>query len=196
MKSHDTIDQILHKGNIENELELETALIADRTLRLLSKDSSHFKTKRKKLREIIEAYENSHWSDVGQIYEHTIKESEVATFVAETKHQFIKKRKAAIKQKLQENLLTQQKLGLILGHKSKTHMSQLMNGIRPFTLKDLIIIHRLLKIAITELVPIFLSMDDQNRVKSVLKELNNPSIKLTKEDFNYHLVHYTPLFSR
>ena len=182
MKTTDTIEQIIHKGKIDNELDLEKALIADKKLRTLSKENSHFKTLRKKLRDIIEDYENNHWSDIHKIDENQIKENEFAIFIAEQESAFMEKRKALIKNKLQENQLNQQELGMILGHKSKTHMSELMNGISPFPLKDLILINRLLKIEITELVPVFLSQDDQKRVKSVLHILNKPQIKLTKED--------------
>jgi len=182
MKTTESIEQMIHKGKIDNELDLERALIADKKLRTLSKDNSHFKNLRKKLRDIIEDYENNHWSDINKIDENQINESEFATFIAEQESAFIEKRKTLIKNKLQENQLNQQELGMILGHKSKTHMSELMNGISPFSLKDLILINRLLKIEITELVPIFLSLDDQKRVKSVLNTLNKPQIKLSKED--------------
>jgi len=182
MKTTDSIEQIIHKGKIDNELDLERALIADKKMRLLSKENSHFKTLRKKLRDIIEDYENNHWSDIQKIDENQIKESEFATFIAEQESAFIEKRKALIKTKLQEIQLNQQELGLLLGHKSKTHMSELMNGMSPFSLKDLILINRLLKIEITDLVPIFLSIDDQKRVKTVLTTLNKPQIKLSKGD--------------
>ena len=64
-------------------------------------------------------------------------------------------------------------------------MSELMNGIKPFTLKDLVIINRLLKIDINELVPIFLSREDQIKIKSAVLELNKPQIKLEKEDLMF-----------
>jgi hypothetical protein len=62
-------------------------------------------------------------------------------------------------------------------------MSELMNGLSPFSLKDLIIINRLLKIEITALIPVFLSKDDQKRVKEVLHTIDKPHIKLSKKDF-------------
>lgn len=42
---------------IQNELDFERALIADRKLRVLSKENPKFKTVRKKLRDLIEQYE-------------------------------------------------------------------------------------------------------------------------------------------
>jgi hypothetical protein len=57
-----------------------------------------------------------------------------------------------------------------------------MNGIKPFTLKDLIIIHRLLKIEISILVPVFLSDSDQKRVKFAVDKLDKPMVKLAADD--------------
>lgn len=53
-------------------------------------------------------------------------------------------------------------------------MSELMNGIKPFRLKDLIIINRLLKIDFRELVPVFLSEEDQATVRDAVEKLNKP----------------------
>lgn len=61
-------------------------------------------------------------------------------------------------------------------------MSELMNGIKPFTLKDLIIINRLLKIEIAVLIPVFLSKEDQTRVKEAVVRLNKPKVRLTSDD--------------
>ena len=61
-------------------------------------------------------------------------------------------------------------------------MSELMNGIKPFTLKDLIIINRLLKIDITVLIPVFLSKEDQIKVKEAVIKLDKPKVKLSIND--------------
>ena len=70
----------------------------------------------------------------------------------------------------------------ILGHKSKTHLSELMNGIKPFTLKDLIIISRLLNIEISQLIPLFISKEDEIKVKKAVIKLDNPKIKLASDN--------------
>lgn len=184
MKTHFDIEQIVKSGKINNELDLERALIADRKLRILAKEDSSFITLRKKLRDIIEEYENREWS-TNNTTSQKIAESDIAEYIAEKERIFISQRKTLIKNKLKSLNLTQQQLGLILGHKSKTYMSELMNGISPFPLKDLIIINRLLKIELVNLLPIFLSKNDQLKVKSVILELNNPKIKLTKEDLEF-----------
>lgn len=182
MKTHFDIEKIVNKGFISNELDYERALIADRKLRLLAKDNLHFKNLRSQLRDLIEKYESKEWSDTSTIDESKILQSDKTERIAELERQFIENRKSAIKSKLKEFELTQENLGSILGHKSKTHMSELMNGIKPFTLKDLIIINRLLKIDIALLIPVFLSKEDQSKVKEAVIKLNKPKIKLSSDD--------------
>ncbi len=182
MKTHFDIETIVEKGIITNELDYDRALIADRKLRLLAKENLHFKNLRAKLRDIIEKYEDSEWNDVDKIDENKILESEKSEHIAELERLFLENRKQAIRKKLKEFDLTQENLASILGHKSKTHMSELMNGIKPFTLKDLIIINRLLKIEITVLIPIFLSKEDQTKVKEAVIKLDKPKVRLTADD--------------
>lgn len=181
MKTQFDIEKIIKNGKIENELDFERALIADRKLRILSKESSHYKSLRKKLRDIIEEYEKNQWSDLNLIDENKIKESDLAEFFAEKERAFIERRKTLIKEKLKEININQQEFGFILGHKSKTYTSELINGLSSFTLRDLIIINQLLKIDLSHLVPIFLSNKDQEKVKAAIHELNKP-LKLAKGD--------------
>lgn len=185
MKTDFDIDKIIEKGAITNELDYDRALIADRRLRLLAKENIHFKKLRSKLRDIIEEYENREWNDVENIDENKIEESEKSEQVAELERLFLENRKQKIRTKIKELDLTQENLGLILGHRSKTHMSELMNGIKPFTLKDLIIINRLLKIEINFLIPKFLSQEDQTRVKQAVIKLDKPKIKLSSNDLAF-----------
>lgn len=184
MKTHFDIEKIVEKGIITNELDYDRALIADRKLRLLAKESLHFKNLRIKLRNIIESYEISEWNDIDKIDDNKLSESAKTEHIAELERLFIENRKQAIRKKLKELDLTQENLALILGHKSKSHMSELVNGIKPFTLKDLIIINRLLKINIKILIPVFLSKEDQIKIKEVVVKLNKPKVRLTSD----HLV--------
>ncbi len=183
MKTHFDIEAIVEKGIITNELDYDRALIADRKLRILAKDSVHFKQLRTKLRDIIEKYEAAEWSDADKIDDQKLAESAKSERIAELERQFLENRKQAIRKKLKELDLTQENLASILGHKSKTHMSELMNGIKPFTLKDLVIIHRLLKIDIAVLIPVFLSKEDQVKVQEAVMKLDKPKVKLTSDDF-------------
>lgn len=182
MKTHFDIEKLVENGAITNELDYERALVADRKLRLLSKENSHFKTLRLKLRDLIEKYEKREWNNVNEVSNEKVLESEKSERIAESERLFIEKRKQAIKQKLKELDLSQEDLALLLGHRSKTHMSELINGIKPFTLKDLIIINRILKVEITKLVPVYLSKEDQLKVKEAVRILDKPKVRLTSDD--------------
>jgi hypothetical protein len=83
MKTHFDIEKIVQKGTITNELDYERALVADKKLRLLAKESHHFKTLRTQLRDLIEQYESVHWSDVNSIDIAKLTESEKQKRLAE-----------------------------------------------------------------------------------------------------------------
>jgi len=183
MNTQFNIEEILELGEIQNALDFERALIADRKLRVLSKENPKYKTLRRKLRDLIEDYESKNWSSASRITDKKLKESDIAEAIAEKERQFIENRKELIKSKLKRLNLTQQDFGKILGHKSKSYMSELMNGINPFSLRDLIIINRLLKIDLTDLVPTFLPQTDRNKIKSSIEKLENPKLKLSQDDF-------------
>jgi len=183
MKTQFDIKELLELGNINNELDFERALITDRKLRVLSKDNPKYKTLRKKLRNLIEVYENENWNSSSRVSEKKLRESDIAELIAEKERLFINRRKELIKSKLKSLKLTQQGFGLILGHNSKSYISELMNGINPFSLKDLIIINRLLKIDLTDLVPTFLSQSERVKIRSSIDKLEHPKLKLSQNDF-------------
>ncbi len=187
MKTHFDIEEIVEKGIITNELDYDRALIADRNLRLLGKENLHFKNLRIKLRDLIEKYETNEWSDVDKVNESKLEESEKSEYIAEQERLFLENRKQAIRRKLKQLDLTQENLGLILSHASKTHMSELMNGIKPFTLRDLIIINKLLKIEIAELIPAFLSKEDEIKVKEAVTKLDKPKVKFTSAGLGFKI---------
>lgn len=176
MKTHFDIEKIVEMCIINNELDYERALIADRKLRLLGKEDIHFKNLRIKLRGIIENYENKEWSAVENIDDNKLLESENAEKFAELERQFLETRKQEIRKKLKALEITQENLASILGHKSKTYMSELMNGIKPFTLRDLIIIHQLLKIEISILIPLFLSKEEQTKINKAVEKLDKSKL--------------------
>ena len=174
---------MIEQGIIQNELDYERAMIAERKLRLLSKEVPNYIPERKKLRDLIEAYEKKHWSSDAEVSEEVIRESDLAEKIAETERQFIERRKALIRHKIKDIDLSQQELGVILGHHNKSYISELMNGISPFSLRDLIIINRLLKIDMDDLIPPFLSHSDRENIKISIAKLKNPKLKLIKDDF-------------
>mgnify|MGYP006444675019 FL=1 len=78
--------------------------------------------------------------------------------------------------------MSQQDFGKILGHNSKSYISELMNGVSPFSLKDLIIINRLLNIDLTDLIPTFLPQSDRSKIRTTIEKLDNPKLKLSKDN--------------
>jgi transcriptional regulator with XRE-family HTH domain len=182
MKTQFDITQLIKTGKIQNDLDFERALIADRKLRVLSKENLKFKSVRKKLRDLIEQYENENWSAESKISDKKLRESDVAELIAEKERLFIQRRKEIIRKKLKNLNLTQQDFGKVLGHQSKSYMSELINGVSPFSLKDLIVINRILKINLTDLVPTFLPQSDRVKIRTTIKKLDNPKLKLSKDD--------------
>lgn len=83
MKTQLSISKLLEAGKIQNELDLERALIADRKLRVLSKEDSKYNVVRKQLRDLIAAYESKNWSATSNVTAKKIEESDLAELVTE-----------------------------------------------------------------------------------------------------------------
>jgi len=182
MKTQFDTSELIENGEILNELDFERAMIADRKLRVLAKENPKFKSARKKLRDLIEQYENKNWSADSNISDKKLRESDISELIAEKERVFIQRRKELIRKKLRNLNLTQQDFGKVLGHQSKSYMSELINGVSPFSLKDLIVINKILKIDLTDLVPTFLPQSDRVKIRTTIKKLDNPKLKLSKDD--------------
>lgn len=181
MKEIFSIKEVKTIKRLENEYDLERASLLERKLRLMIKENPDLKPIRKKLRELIADYEEKEWSDLDKISDSKIKESDQAEEVVSVEHQFIEKRKEAIRKKLKQYDMTQQDLGVLLGH-PKSYMSELMNGVSQFTLKDLIIIHRILGLSLNTLIPTFLQSETRDRVRASLMKLNKPKLRLRRRE--------------
>lgn len=151
----------------------------------MGKENESYKEDRKKLRQIIKTYEHKHWADESVITDEQIKESDLEEYLADSERLFVLKRKHAIKEKLAALGLTQKDLSEILGH-SVTYMSELMNGLCPFTLKDLIVLHRLFKIKLEQLIPTTIPHAERGRIKASIEKLNKPKLRLNKQDLELH----------
>jgi antitoxin component HigA of HigAB toxin-antitoxin module len=173
------IHRLIEARAIKNEVEYERALIADRKLRLIAKEDTRPKTLRSRLRSLITAYERKNWTDERLIDSAKMRESDLAERFAERERQFIDNRKMLIKKKLKSLDLTQQDLGKLLGHGSKSYMSELVNGISSFSMKDLILISILLKIRIEKLIPVFISSSDYPRLIKAVKKY--PQVRLPED---------------
>lgn len=183
MKTQFDIEEVLSSGELANELEYERALIAERRLRLLAKENVRIKVIRNKLRDIIERYEDKNWSEGSEIDQFRLSQSDLAELIAEKERQFLQRRKKLIKERLKKYSLTQEQLMFLLGHRSKTYMSELINGLSPFTLNDIVIIHRLLKIKLTDLVPTTIPYEQRIRINKSIQDLGK-EISLGAEDFD------------
>jgi len=181
MKEQTDLRNILKKGVLSDELDLERALIIDRKLRLIAKVHPELTEDRTQLRLIIKSYEKLNWANNATITDDKVKESNDAEFIAEQERVFLEIRKENIKEHLTKFELTQQDLGKILGH-GKSYMSELMNGISPFSNRDLIILHRLFHIKLEYLIPTIISQKDRGKLKESLNQLNKPELRLEKED--------------
>jgi len=179
------IDKLLEKGQIETELELEQSISAYKKLRILVRDNPSLKKKRKGLSNLIHEYESIHWSITTKIAKGKIKQSDEAEKIVEQEDAFISRRKEIIKIKLKSLKLNQQEFGKILGHNSKSYMSELMTGVRPFSLKDLIVISSLLKIDLNDLVFRSIPLEERRKIKSAIKKLGKPKLKLNTREFAF-----------
>jgi len=161
------LEKLLKKGVITSELEYERTMEAFKTLRHLSAEDPKFLISREKLFDILEIYEKQEWSHVDLVTDLQVIESDAAEEFVAKERAFFQKRKKKIKLRLKALNLTQGDLTAVLGHKSKTYISELINGLSPFTLKDLVILHHFLSINMKDLVPTFLNEQEMERIHNL-----------------------------
>jgi len=181
MKDIINIKEVENIKRLENEYDLQKASLLERKLRLMAEGNSDLKVYRKKLRDLIKEYEAKEWSDYEHISDAQIIESDKAEVIVNFEQQFIKKRKESIRRKLKEFEMTQQDLGMLLGH-PKSYMSELINGVSQFTMKDLVIIHRIFGISLKTLIPTYLQSETRERVRESILKLNKPKLGLRKTE--------------
>lgn len=181
MKDIMDIKEIENITRLENEYDLQKASLLERKLRLMADENPKLKIIRKKLRNLIKEYEDRNWSDFEKVTDYQVKTSDKAEEIVQNEEAFIRRRKAAIRKKLKAYDMTQQELGVLLGH-PKSYMSELINGVSQFTLKDLIIIHRIFDISLKILVPTYLQSETREKVRESINKLNKPKLKLKKTE--------------
>jgi len=167
--------------SLNSELEYEQATSLYLKLRVLVKNDKSYEPIRSHLRGLIKKYEQGHWTDEDSITENRIKESDLAEDLVQAENEFYQKRKELIKTKLKEAGLNQNDLAKILGHR-KGYMSELINGLRPFSKEDIVVINRLFKIKFENLIPALIKQERALHIKKTLKSLSNNKIRLTKKD--------------
>ncbi len=181
MKDIINIQDIENIERLENEFDLQKASLLERKLRLMSDENLNLVPIRKKVRELIKEYEDREWADWDNISDSKIDESDKAEKIIDLEQKFIIKRKESIRKKLKEFDMTQQDLGVLLEH-PKSYMSELMNGVSQFTMKDLVIIHRLMDISLKILIPTYLHSETKEKVKQSIRKLNKPKLLLNKTE--------------
>jgi len=175
------IDNILKLDELNSELEFEHATLIQGKLRWMVKDDSSLEPIRQHLIALIEKYESKNWSNESEISEQQVKESDIAEKIVSAENEFIQKRKEIIKGKLKENEITQKDLAKILGHRPN-YMSELMNGVRPLSRDDIVVIHRLFEIEFKDLIPPFLKKEVTNHIRTTLGALRNKKVRLKIRD--------------
>jgi transcriptional regulator with XRE-family HTH domain len=181
MKDLIDIREIENIQQLDNEYDLQKALLLDRKLRLMVKDNSDLKPIQDKLFRLIQDYESKNWSDSDKITDEQIDEAETAEQLIEIERKFIAQRKDIIRKRLKSFEMNQTDLATLLGHK-KSYMSELINGVSQFSMKDLVIIHRVLRIDLLKLIPTYLQNDTRTRIKESITKLNKPKLRLRKKD--------------
>lgn len=181
MKDLTNIRDIENIQRLDSEYDLQKALLLDRKLRLLVEEDSSLKPIQAKLFALIHDYETQNWSNSELITDKQIEEAENAESLVEIERKFLHQRKEIIRKRLKSYEMTQQDLGFLLGHK-KSYMSELINGISQFSLKDLVIIHRVLRIDLAKLIPTYLQIETSKKVRNSIIQLNKPKLKLRKND--------------
>jgi len=181
-----SIQNIQKISSLTSELEYEKASSLYLNLRVLVKEDKSYEPIRRHLRGLIKDYEQNKWADEDKITDKQIKESDLAELIVQAENQFYQKRKELIKTKLKVAGLNQNDLAKILGHR-KGYMSELINGLRPFSKEDLVIINRLFKIKFEDLIPAFIQQERASQIKKTLESLSNNKIKLKRKDFDLQM---------
>jgi len=181
MKDIVNIKEVENIERLENEYDLQKASLLERKLRLMIDENPDLKPIRKKLRDLIKEYETREWADFENISDSKVEESDKAEEIVNYEQRFIIKRKESIRKKLKEFDLTQQDLGTLLGH-PKSYMSELINGVSQFTMKDLVIIHRIFGMSLKALIPTHLQLDTREKVWESIRKLNKPKLGLRKAE--------------
>ena len=173
------LETVLKKGSLSTEIEHERAIVLQRQLRLLEKEHPELGVKRKELRTLIKGYEDKYWTGEN-ISEELIVKSDAAEILVEKERQFLARRKDLIRVKLKELSLSQKQFGIILGHSSATYVSELINGICAFSIRDLVLIHAMLKIDFNDLIPTSAIETEKEKVVATVHEVK-PNLKINED---------------
>ena len=168
---------MIRGGVLKSELKYERAKVANRSLKILEKEDPSHTHLSPQLCKLIQAYEVLHWPNAESVTDARVKENDLAELQVEREFQFLQKRKELILDRLTALGLKQQDLALLLNH-SKSYSSELINGLRPLSSQDLILIHRPLSIKLEDLFMAFLPLKIQERVRSSMRKLASKNVAI------------------
>jgi len=175
------LDNVKKLTKLESELDLNIAQALAGKLRWMAKEDESLVEVRKHLKGLIKAYEKERWSDDEVISDDRIDESYKAEHLVALHSQFITLRKDAIQKALKKNGLKQKDLAVLLGHRA-SYMSELINGLMPFSKEDIVVLYRLFEIELDVLMDPFIKLATRDRIRLTLKKLNKPQLKLREKD--------------
>ena len=181
-----SIQNIQKINSLTSELDFEKATSLFLKLRVLVKDDKAYEPIRAHLRSLIKDYAQNNWAEEEKITHDQVEESDLAEAIVKAENVFYQNRKELIKAKLKGAGLSQNDLAKILGHR-KGYMSELINGLRPFSKEDLVVINRLFKIKFEDLIPVFIQQERALHIKKTLASLSSSKIKLTRKDFDLQM---------
>lgn len=182
-----SINNIEKLESLSSELEFEKASSLYLKLRVLVKEDDSYIPVRRHVRKLIKKYELEHWTEEENVTDEQVKESDLAEQLVQLENLFYQRRKELIKLSLKSNDLNQSDLAKLLRH-SKSYMSELINGLRPFSKEDIVVMNRLFKISLEDLMPTFIKDERASHIRRTLKSLPNNKIKLTRKDFDLQSV--------
>jgi len=178
------INNILKINELENELEYERATSLFLKLRKTEQDYSAYTPIRAYIKNLILNYEKAHWTDAAAITAKQVKASNLAETLVSAENEFNYKRRELIIDTLKQTGLNENDLAKILGHQ-KAYTMEMINGFKSFSREDILIINRLLKIRLEDLIAPFIKQEKVAHIAKTLKTMNNSKIKLTKKDFDF-----------
>lgn len=159
-------------SELTNELEYERAISLYLKLRKSEAENPEYTPIRNQLRSLIIQYEKTNWTNENQIQEEQFQENDRAEKLVRSENVFIQNRKELILEKLKSAGLNQTNLAQILGHR-KSYMSELINGLRPFSKDDIVVLYKLLDIKLEYLIPPFIQDEKARKIQNTLKSMGS-----------------------
>ncbi|MBL0913756.1 MAG: helix-turn-helix domain-containing protein [Bacteroidia bacterium] len=176
------IDNVLKIKALGSESELAQAQHLYLKLRPAAADSPSLKPVRKHLAQLIKAYEEIHWARVEEVSAAQVKQAEYVEKQVLGREKFISRRRDLIRNALKRFGLKQNDLADLLGHR-KSYTSELVNGVRPFSQEDVILLHLLLGLRLEDLILPLVKESALTRLRTTLARLNRPGLQLREAFF-------------